>query len=159
MPGENCKPGNCPLVARCESKCDMVKCPANTTCQLIFINCLAGSNCTSPIAKCVPKTYDPCEQYQCPKGQGCYKDEKNQPYCQDPCVKQNIKCTNGKICYPEDVDCVKAPCNPIPVCKNPCDTIHCEAGSICKLLNIKIICTKPICRPSVICVANKTNEG
>lgn len=164
-PGEICLPGNCPLVPRCASPCDTVRCKENYTCEAIYVNCLAGSTDCIPglQAKCIPRNEfnDPCEQHPCPEGEGCYTNQscvgsscKKQAYCQDPCLHQNIHCRPNEFCYPEKVVCIKAPCNPIPVCKKPCDTIKCKPGSKCIIPKIGIPCQKPYCRPNPICVAN-----
>lgn len=151
---------------RCESPCDTVRCRENTHCVAIFVNCLAGStDCTPGLrAKCVPNNsyYDPCEEYSCPKGEGCYTDPKTkQPFCEDPCVHGKIQCKNGQVCYAEEVTCIKAPCNPIPVCKDPCATINCvnKPGYKCIFLRIGIPCQKPICRPQPLCVPKNSTTN
>lgn len=166
QPGEVCQPGNCPLVKRCASPCETVRCGNNTTCIAFYVTCSAGStNCISGLrARCVPNNEidDPCKKRTCPTGEGCYLNRtcigsscKTESYCQDPCMNQNIECKSDEICYAVTVVCITAPCNPISVCKKPCDTIHCKPGFTCFIPKIGIPCQKPPCHPNPICVLDK----
>ncbi|KAG8301108.1 hypothetical protein J6590_060884 [Homalodisca vitripennis] len=49
------------------------------------------------------------------------------PSCAD------IKCGPGRECYLQQVQCVRAPCYPIPSCRpDRCDLILCASPKICR---------------------------
>lgn len=148
---------------RCENPCATILCLEGRECISVPNKCANNSNHCEPAfqAVCTTKcinTVNPCVNFSCPKGQGCYLNKtltksscEFNAVCQDPCL--GVTCPCGEYCYPENLKCKTLPCNPRPVCKKPCDDVTCSNGGKCSVPNVLIACICPPCRPKTVCLA------
>ncbi|KAL4114833.1 hypothetical protein KRP22_005254 [Phytophthora ramorum] len=98
-------------------------CVKGKTCKLQQVQCITTP--CNPVPTCVPVETEPPEPV-CTKK--CSKDEKcminsadNSQYCLTPCA--TVRCSSGYTCQVEQVQCIRAPCPPVAVCKpvkTPC---------------------------------------
>eukprot|EP01060_Flectonema_neradi_P005969 TRINITY_DN139_c0_g1_i21.p3 TRINITY_DN139_c0_g1~~TRINITY_DN139_c0_g1_i21.p3 ORF type:complete len:111 (+),score=30.28 TRINITY_DN139_c0_g1_i21:543-875(+) len=81
-----------------------------------------------------------------------------------------MKDVNGERCYMMDVQCIKAPCDPIPTCvENHCATVDCKPGHDCHLANNgesatclpwgEITCADKPCKAGYTCTDVKRDCG
>jgi hypothetical protein len=59
----------------------------------------------------------------------------------DPCA--NRACPDGEHCELQDVQCIQAPCDPVPACvtgTHPCAAILCDGDSRCEARNGRASC-------------------
>nr|APA33926.1 seminal fluid protein [Nilaparvata lugens] len=79
----------------------------------------------------------------------------------NPCKRKH--CALGEYCKLEQVDCIRAPCEPFPVCKtrstantDPCATVHCRDGYHCEAIQVQ--CFAAPCNPVGRCVPNANTD-
>ena len=62
---------------------------------------------------------DPCADHECPRGSTCKVYEPtNEAYCDPSCELDNGGCEFSQTCELETVQCVRAPCPLVVVCKD-----------------------------------------
>ncbi|KAG1690467.1 hypothetical protein DVH05_019439 [Phytophthora capsici] len=96
----------------------------------------------------------------------------------------NLACARDEVCKLQEVVCVRAPCNPVPMCVpieaepactktcpknevcqinsedysqycyNPCAAVLCLTGTTCQLKEVQ--CIQAPCPPVAVCKPNKT---
>jgi hypothetical protein len=135
-------------------------CPAQVCAA---INCQYGnkkdekgcSTCECNAAPTCPSMV--CPTIYCPYGNT--KDDKGCTTCacNPPPVACNLLCVKGKHCELQKVECVRAPCDPVPTCvddpmptPDPCTTTSCPAGTICK--SHPVTCVRAPCPPVAECI-------
>ncbi|KAI2507680.1 hypothetical protein MHU86_6773 [Fragilaria crotonensis] len=77
---------------------------------------------------------DPCWTVRCPGDlPTCVVLDDGTAQCvKDPCA--DVTCKDGEVCYEQDVQCITAPCLPVPTCiQDPCVELVCNAASTCEI--------------------------
>lgn len=66
----------------------------------------------------------------------------------DPCAA--VRCGRDEVCRVQQVECVRAPCEPVAVCVNPCAAALCPQGQICEVQQGQAACVPApsACQPS-----------
>ena len=132
--------------------CDL-QCAKGEECRLEQVQCVAPP--CDPVPTCVAKDPVGCteEGHVCPDGSVVFKDENNNCEffpCPDQCKGE---CEFDEECVLQQVQCVQAPCPPVPVCVDKPCTRECPAGEECELRVVQcLIAPCPIeetCVPSV----------
>ncbi|KAL3669564.1 hypothetical protein V7S43_004951 [Phytophthora oleae] len=95
-------------------------CERGTTCKLQEVMCVKAP--CNPIPTCVPIESEPACTKTCPKNEVCQiNSDDNSQYCYNLCAATT--CLTGTTCQLEQVQCIRAPCPPVAVCKpikTPC---------------------------------------
>jgi hypothetical protein len=119
--------------------------------------------CTT--CECNPPPSDPmcpaiaCPTIYCPYGSTSGKDDKGCPTCggcnPPPAGCAAVQCPVGQRCELRQVTCVKAPCDPVPMCvpdtgTNPCAAALCPPGTVCQAK--PVVCVTAPCPPVAECV-------
>lgn len=117
-----CPSGTYCVNGNCVTSCDEVDCGPGKTCILENVNCFT-SPCP-PIPTCKP--FDKCAVVRCKSGYTCFNGS---------CVRNcdGFVCGPNEECYLQSVQCIRAPCFPVPACRPilTCQTINCLDGYIC----------------------------
>ncbi|KAF4029512.1 hypothetical protein GN244_ATG18772 [Phytophthora infestans] len=92
-------------------------CAMGETCKLQEVQCITAP--CNPVPTCVPIENPPPEPVcakKCPKNERCQINSvDNSLYCLSPCA--TVRCSSGYTCQVEQVQCIRAPCPPVAVCK------------------------------------------
>eukprot|EP00547_Thalassionema_nitzschioides_P017814 CAMPEP_0194234792 /NCGR_PEP_ID=MMETSP0158-20130606/2429_1 /TAXON_ID=33649 /ORGANISM="Thalassionema nitzschioides, Strain L26-B" /LENGTH=631 /DNA_ID=CAMNT_0038968073 /DNA_START=74 /DNA_END=1969 /DNA_ORIENTATION=+ len=108
--------------------CAVVLCEENHVCDVDGVGNVA---CVLPPLACTE------DALNCPDGSAVGRDPYNN--CEFyPCGPDkscvDVECEGSDICILREVECVDAPCNPVPTCvQNPCATIDCQDGYSCEV--------------------------
>ncbi len=163
------------------SACAALLCPADTQCVVKQVQCIRAP--CPPIASCEPIATKPtCAVTLCKQGSTCVEgpngaeciDQTGAGTCavtlcaqgstcvEGPsgaeCVEQKCtaKCSAGQHCELQEVQCIKAPCYPVPTCvddvTDPCATVKCTANTHCETTQPQCFTTP--CPPITGCVPN-----
>lgn len=158
------------------SSCDGVTCPSNQKCSVVKtlqyekVAICGEDPCIQQQQKCCNVRYSNGQRCNnvtcylnfkkgsCIPGKGCQVE----PECLDPCKVGKIDCSGkqGQFCYPQEVQCIRAPCPPIPTCREPCapKANVCLPSQTCNTIDFKCIGDKtnknydPYCKPEEICI-------
>lgn len=95
------------------------------------------------------KGTNPCAAVSCVEGQRCeVDDETGEPYCAGGC--EGVECPDGQHCELVEVQCVRAPCPPVPECvsaeEGPVVNDDCVVGGCSG-----VVCTEPGEEPITTC--------
>lgn len=104
---------------------------------------------------CLPGSLDPCAAVRCMFGYVC---DFGACIAEDPCmvvVGNHLEplCGEGESCVLQEVQCIRAPCPPIPSCEpalDACALVRCAAGTTCQ---------DGACIPDVQCGGNVCGAG
>ncbi|MET0283383.1 MAG: hypothetical protein ABW352_02895 [Polyangiales bacterium] len=131
--------------------------PGGAGCAAVL--CEVGNVCVEGPdgPKCVlgpkPDTTGPgCGVVLCKPGTTCVEGPKG-AQCVEP--KCTAKCSAGQHCELQEVQCIKAPCDPVPTCVDDldaCATVKCKAGFHCE--SVPVQCLVAPCPEHAECVAN-----
>ncbi|CEG44006.1 uncharacterized protein PHALS_14279 [Plasmopara halstedii] len=92
-------------------------CAKGETCELKTVQCITAP--CDPVPTCVPiKGYpsEPVCTKVCPTNEVCQIDAvSHEQLCFNPCAV--TLCIEGTTCVVEQVQCIRAPCPPLAVCK------------------------------------------
>ncbi|EGZ27215.1 hypothetical protein PHYSODRAFT_321055 [Phytophthora sojae] len=93
---------------------------ANATQDAAVCNllCVQGKKCVveKGVAKCIPIDCEHKCTKKCSKNEVCeINSADNSQYCYNPCAA--VLCLSGTTCQLEQVQCIRAPCPPVAVCK------------------------------------------
>uniref|UniRef100_A0AC34PX95 TIL domain-containing protein n=1 Tax=Panagrolaimus sp. JU765 TaxID=591449 RepID=A0AC34PX95_9BILA len=131
--------------------CEALNCTSDQICEKAMVKCKKApcppvARCVSASATTLPAKDDPLPTIELQ---------------QNPCA--TVLCGPGKVCVPKQVQCIRAPCDPIPECvdvnsttptkpeDDPCATVRCAAGTKCTA--VKVNCLIPPCKsPIAECV-------
>ncbi|KAG6622538.1 Cysteine-rich protein [Phytophthora cinnamomi] len=104
----DCVKGDKCVIANGKAKCV----PIDPLCNL---DCVKGDKCVveNGKAKCIP--IQPECTKKCPKNEKCHINADNSQCCVSPCATK--RCESGYTCHVDQVQCFRAPCPPIAVCK------------------------------------------
>lgn len=146
------------------SACAVLLCPPNSKCVVEEVQCVRAP--CPPIAHCEPIAPEPvdaaapttCAATTCLTGTVCI-DTPDGAECVVP--KCTAKCSAGQHCELQQVQCIRAPCYPVPTCVddvNACSRVRCKAGTHCELVEVQ--CIKAPCPPVPECRqdAPRSNE-
>ncbi|ETK90782.1 hypothetical protein F442_05672 [Phytophthora nicotianae P10297] len=98
--------------------CDLA-CGEGETCTLQEVQCITAP--CDPVPTCVPVETlslppEPVCTMKCPEGETCQiNSADSSQYCLSPCA--SVRCSSGYTCQVEQVQCIRAPCPPLAVCK------------------------------------------
>ncbi|VDM66435.1 unnamed protein product [Strongylus vulgaris] len=141
IPGVPCPqpPGRC--VPNLPDTCPTRPCPPGQRCEQVIVNCIRGAPCPQPPGRCVPNQPSiTCDNVRCRDGTTCQLIN-NRPQCvpnnsatskiatgatkepYNPCAATS--CPVGSECRVRQVQCIRAPCNPIAECYNPSKSNGC----------------------------------
>ncbi|EGZ27214.1 hypothetical protein PHYSODRAFT_553851 [Phytophthora sojae] len=99
--------------AECSTKRCTLACAPGEICVLETVTCIRAP-CPPIQTCCVPA--EPVCTKKCPKNEKCQIDSAdNSQYCLSPCA--TVRCMSGYTCQVEQVQCIRAPCPPVAVCK------------------------------------------
>ncbi|CAL2038995.1 unnamed protein product [Caenorhabditis brenneri] len=150
----------CKLQPQCLEKnnCNTAKCSSKEECVLVQVTCVKAP--CHPIAQCRPKTPQSdgpsCMTARCKTPAGCAmikpmscahdKNCKLQPACIHENACAATSCLAGTECVLHEVQCIRAPCNPIA----QCEPIQGSGDSRCKKANeiwapCKTACSDTMC--------------
>ncbi|HEY6876458.1 MAG TPA: hypothetical protein VI299_00485 [Polyangiales bacterium] len=148
------------------SACAAVLCPADSKCVVEQVQCVRAP--CPPVARCEPIAPGPvdasvvaptdasapttCAATTCLTGSICV-DTPEGARCDE--LKCTAKCSAGQHCVLQEVQCIRAPCYPVPTCVDDvdgCARVRCKAGTHCELKQVQCITTP--CDPVPECVAN-----
>ncbi len=110
-----------------------------------------------------------CATVKCHGSQACDIFE-GKPYCHDVCTPD--RCASNEKCVLKQVNCIRAPCPPVPTCvpqpqitcgpfqkikydweqpycADVCSRGRCKKGEKCKLVDVR--CVRPPCPPAAMC--------
>jgi hypothetical protein len=181
--GEVCCNTSCGICAPPDSSCVQIVCEdGDPTLTCASILCLEGTLCvqTPEGAQCVPEEQNPCNSHECDDGEVCeLRDGVTEcvagsscadvlcgsgTYCDDisgmaECIPlpscDDVDCLDSEECHLVDVQCVRAPCPPQPMCipvgQDPCDGVECREGFHCEAFPIVCI-TEPCDERKAECV-------
>jgi len=129
----------------CLGPCDYVRCPGSCV-EKLRSDGSAYAECVTP----EPSPPNPCKGYNCPRDQTCVlMFGHSKPQCMiNPCRNTTV-CPKGEYCYPNQVQCIRAPCPPIGECENPCDRLDCKNGTSCVIKPYN--CDPGYCPPRAVC--------
>uniref|UniRef100_A0A914R915 Uncharacterized protein n=1 Tax=Panagrolaimus davidi TaxID=227884 RepID=A0A914R915_9BILA len=153
-----CIKAPCPPQVRCVpidpstiNPCSSKICPENTECKLNQVQCIRAP--CPPIPECVPVNetrpsrstpiLDKCAVVRCMAGTTCVDGKCVPNSQQNPCL--TTLCPPNTVCKLNQVQCIRAPCPPIPECVpinetrpsrstpilDKCAAILCTADSTC----------------------------
>ncbi|KAG7386656.1 hypothetical protein PHYPSEUDO_015440 [Phytophthora pseudosyringae] len=92
-------------------------CVKGETCKLVEVQCFTTP--CNPVPTCVSIATSPPEPVcskKCPKNEKCQINTADSTqYCLSPCA--TVRCASGYTCKVEQVQCIRAPCPPVAVCK------------------------------------------
>lgn len=167
---EPCTSGDCTPDLTCAN----VDCAPGYECEMIYPPCAAGSDDCDPVPQCLPVNNGQCDDDSneiCEMVPPTCDDHlilaiQNDCYaCVDPVTCEppppaltcdNVLCMEGTHCVMQDVDCVQAPCPPVPVCVED-DNQGCYSDAECpddSFCNAADICLPPPgCEPGQACPA------
>lgn len=171
-PGEFCTQQACQPVA---GTCDEVECgpgegcietPRGPRCVVAGtcanVLCEVGSACveTPSGPTCEPAEPQSCETVDCGANSYC-DDISGVAECLPLPSCATVRCTTGTVCELQNVQCVRAPCPPQPVCVpepdagKTCGNVTCSAGQECCNASCGICvepggaCTQQFCEPQM----------
>ena len=101
---------------------------------------------------------DTCAVTSCPDGTYC-DDVGDHAHCIENPTCKGVSCGAFQHCELVQVQCVRAPCPPVPICvddpaDDPCATIVCKANTHCEV-TATLCDAKPQCTPVAQCVGDK----
>ncbi len=73
------------------------------------------------------------------------------PFCPPTC--DDVTCDEGSTCELQEVQCIRAPCPPVPVCVPSyptCANVRCGGGQVCEMQEVQ--CIRAPCPPVPVCV-------
>ncbi|KAG6973139.1 hypothetical protein JG688_00003659 [Phytophthora aleatoria] len=89
-------------------------CVKGETCKLQEVRCITAP--CNPVPTCVPNETGPVCTKKCPRNEKCQiNSADNSQYCLSPCA--TVRCSSGYTCQVDQVQCIRAPCPPVAVCK------------------------------------------
>jgi hypothetical protein len=164
----DCREGHTCVVENGEGTCIPVEPDACTD-----FMCEEGQHCELLPTPCAPPEDRFAAPPECEPVPACVDDVEQTPcsvalcpidtYCDDisgtaQCIPlpscDGVECESGLVCELVQVECVRAPCPPLPECVKPshnaCDLVRCAAGSHCEL--VEVVCVTEPCLPVAECV-------
>ena len=163
-PPTSCAVVLCPVGNACEETPEGAKCvPIDSgvppiTCASVL--CIQGTTCqeTPEGPTCVPNgSGASCAATLCPVGTYC-DDISGTAQCIKAPSCRGHTCPRGEHCELQEVQCIRAPCPPLPACvpdvTDPCASVRCKAGTHCEVT--PIVCITTPCDPIVECVPDVT---